>query len=130
MPKRDDVNGRYYLIHKPDTSPKVLAEADLCIQDVLDGTARENHSDYPTVVRNHNGAPFLPNQLMERYLSRLPLRGFLYEDAVAFCDAMRLVSWEEIRYELEARSTRPSGTGVSVKWTWMFAFPLPSRRTP
>ena len=55
LPKRDGVNGRYYLIHKPDTSPEVLAEADLCIQDVLDGTARENHSDYPTVVRNHNG---------------------------------------------------------------------------
>ena len=45
LPKRDGVKGRYYLIHKPDTSPEVLAEADLCIQDVLDGTARENHSD-------------------------------------------------------------------------------------
>ena len=76
LPKRDGVNGRYYLIHKPDTSPEVLAEADLCIQDVLDGTARENHSDYPTVVRNHNGTPFLPDQLLERYLSRLPLKGF------------------------------------------------------
>ena len=42
LPKRDGVKGRYYLIHKPDTSPEVLAEADLCIQDVLDGTAREN----------------------------------------------------------------------------------------
>ena len=72
LPKRDGVKGRYYLIHKPDTSPEVLAEADLCIQDVLDGTARENHSDYPTVVRNHNGTPFLPDQLLERYLS---LRG-------------------------------------------------------
>ena len=60
LPKRDGVKGRYYLIHKPDTSPEVLAEADLCIQDVLNGTARENHSAYPTVVRNHNGTPFLP----------------------------------------------------------------------
>ena len=102
LPKRDGVHDRYYLIHKPDTSPEVLAEADLCIQDVLDGTARENHSDYPTVVRNHNGTPFLPDQLLERYLSRLPLKGFPCEDAVSLCDAMRrLVCWEEIRYELE-----------------------------
>ncbi len=35
LPKRDGVHDRYYLIHKPDTSPEVLAEADLCIQDVL-----------------------------------------------------------------------------------------------
>ena len=48
LPKRDGVHDRYYLIHKPDTSPEVLAEADLCIQDVLNGTARENHSAYPT----------------------------------------------------------------------------------
>ena len=46
LPKRDGVHDRYYLIHKPDTSPEVLAEADLCIQDVLNGTARENHSAY------------------------------------------------------------------------------------
>ena len=60
--------------------------ADQCIQDILDGTVRESHSDYPTVVRNHNGASFLPDQLLERYLSRLPLKGFPYEDAVAMCD--------------------------------------------
>lgn len=102
LPKRDGVNGRYYLIHKPDTDPEVLAEADLCIQDVLAGTARENHSGYPTVVRNRNGTPFLPDQLLERYLSKLPLRGFPCEDAVAFCDAMRrLVGWQEIHYTLE-----------------------------
>ena len=41
LPKRDGVHDRYYLIHKPDTSLEVLAEADLCIQDVLNGTARE-----------------------------------------------------------------------------------------
>ena len=50
LPKRDGVNDRYYLIHKPDTFRSVLAEADLCIQDVLNGTARENHSAYPTVA--------------------------------------------------------------------------------
>ena len=102
LPKRDGVHDRYYLIHKPDTSPEVLAEADLCIQDVLNGTARENHSAYPTVVRNHNGTPFLPDQLLERYLTGLPLKGFPCEDAASLCDAMRrLVGWQEIRYKLE-----------------------------
>ena len=102
LPKRDGVHGRYYLIHKPDTDPEVLVEADLCIRDVLSGAARENHAAYPTVVRNHNGTPFLPNQLLERHLSRLPLKEFPCEDAVSICDAMRrLVGWEEIRYALE-----------------------------
>ena len=64
LPKRDGVHGRYYLIHKPDTDPEVLVEADLCIQDVLSGAARENHAAYPTVVRNHNGTPFLPLSLI------------------------------------------------------------------
>ena len=34
LPKRDGVNGRYYLIHKPDVNPEVLEHADQCIQDV------------------------------------------------------------------------------------------------
>ena len=98
LPKRDGVHNRYYLIHKPDTSPEVLAEADLCIQDVLNGTARENHSAYPTVVRNHNGTPFLPDQLLERYLTGLLLKEFSCENAVSLCDAMRrLAGWQEIR---------------------------------
>ena len=97
LPKRDGLHGRYYLIHEPDTAPEVLAEADVCIQDVLDGTARENHSVYPTVVRNRNGTQFLPWQLLERYLTRLPLNGFPYDDAVAFCDALRwLVGWNNL----------------------------------
>ena len=101
LPKRDGVHGRYYLIHKPDTDPEVLAHADRCIQDVLDGTAKENHSGFPTVVRNHNGTPFLPDQLLERYLSKLPLKGFPHEEAVAFCDALRrLVGWREIDHTL------------------------------
>ena len=58
LPKRDGVHDRYYLIHKPDTAPEVLAEADACIQDILDGTARENHAAYPTVVRTEH--PFFP----------------------------------------------------------------------
>ena len=28
LPKRDGVNGRYYLIHKPDTDLEVLEHAD------------------------------------------------------------------------------------------------------
>ena len=101
LPKRDGVNSRYYLIHKPDTSPEVLAEADACIRDILDGTAWENHSAFPTVVRNHNGTPFLPGQLLERYLAKLPLKGFPYEDATAFCDALRrLVGWKGIDHTL------------------------------
>ena len=102
LPKRDGVNGRYYLIHKPDTDPEVLKHADQCIQDVLDGKAKENHSGYPTVVRNQSGTPFLPDQLVERYLSKLPLKGFPYEEAAAFCDALRrLTTWKEIGYTLE-----------------------------
>ena len=102
LPKRDGVNGRYYLIHKPDTDAEVLEHADQCIQDVLNGTARENHSDYPVVIRNEKGTPFLPNQILERYLYQLPLKEFPYEDAVVFCDAMRqLVGWVEVRYKLE-----------------------------
>ena len=101
LPKRDGVHGRYYLIHKPDTDSEVLEQADQCIQDVLDGTAEENHSGYPVVVRNQNGTPFLPSQLLERYLSKLPLKGFLYEEAVVFCDALRrLAGWKEIDHTL------------------------------
>ena len=101
LPKRDGVHGRYYLIHKPDTDPEVLAHADRCIQDVLDGTAKENHSGFPVVVRNQSETSFLPSQLLERYLSKLPLKGFPYEEAVAFCDALRrLVGWKEIDHTL------------------------------
>ena len=39
--------------------------------------------------------------MLERYLSKLPLKGFPYEDAVAFCDALRrLAGWKEIDYTL------------------------------
>ena len=101
LPKRDGVHGRYHLIHKPDTSPEVLAEADACIQDILAGTARENHAAFPTVVRNHNGTPFLPSQLLERYLAKLPWKGFPYEESAAFCDALRrLAGWKEIDHTL------------------------------
>lgn len=101
LPPRDGVHQRYYLIQKPDTDPEVLKQADQCIEDVLAGKAKENHSAYPMVVRNQTGTPFLPSQLLDRYLDRLPLKGFPYDEAVSFCDAFRrLVGWNEIRYAL------------------------------
>ena len=101
LPKRDGMHGRYYLIHKPDTAPEVLAHADRCIQDVLDGAAKENHSGFPVVVRNQSGTPFLPSQLLKRYLSKQPLKGFPYEEAAAFCDALRrLAGWKEMDHTL------------------------------
>lgn len=101
LPPRDGVHQRYYLIHKPDTDPEVLKQADQCIEDVLAGKAKENHSAYPMVVRNQTGTPFLPSQLLDRYLDRLPLKGFPYDEAVSFCDAFRrLVGWKEIHYQL------------------------------
>ena len=101
LPKRDGIHGRYYLIHKPDTAPEVLAHADWCIQDVLDGAAKENHSGFPVVVRNQSGTPFLPSQLLERYLSKQPLKGFPYEEAATFCDALRrLAGWKEMNHTL------------------------------
>ena len=79
----------------------MLEHVDQCIQDVVDGTAKENHSGYPVVVRNQSGTPFLPSQLLGRYLSKLPLKGFPYEEAVVFCDALRrLVGWREIGHTL------------------------------
>lgn len=35
LPKRDGVNGRDYLPHKPDTAPGVPAHADQCIQEII-----------------------------------------------------------------------------------------------
>ena len=102
LPTRDGVQGRYYLIQKPDTNPEVLEHADQCIQDVLNGAAKENHSGYPMIVRNQSGTSFLPSQLLDRHLSKLPLKGFLYEEAIVFCDALRrLVGWKEISHTLE-----------------------------
>ena len=81
---------------------EVLEHADQCIQDVLNGAAKENHSGYPMIVRNQSGTSFLPSQLLDRHLSKLPLKGFLYEEAIVFCDALRrLVGWKEISHTLE-----------------------------
>ena len=133
LPKRDGVHGRYYLIHKPDTAPEVLEQADQCIQDVLDGTAKENHSGYPVVVRNQNGTPFLPSQLLERYLSKLPLKGFPCEEAVTFCDALRrLAGWKEIDHTLRQYIESRCGIGIlrleRKRITFQFTLPVPCGR--
>ena len=48
-------------------------------------------------IRDSNGTPFLPDLLLERYLTGLPLKEFPCDVAVSLCDAMRrLVGWEEI----------------------------------
>ena len=69
--KQDDLNNLTFM---GDINGHLIS--DVYKRQVLNGTARENHSAYPTVVRNHNGTPFLPSQLLERYLSKLPLQGF------------------------------------------------------
>lgn len=113
MPKRDGVQGRYYLIQKPDMHPEVLEHADQCIQDMVDGTAKENHSDYSVVVRNQSGTTFLPSQPLDWYLSKLPLKGFNYEEAVIFCDALRwLAGWSEILSDDFAQLFTAQGHGA------------------
>ena len=57
LPKRDGINDRYYLIHKPDTSPEVLAEADICIQDVLNGTLSSPNGALRILVNKALGQP-------------------------------------------------------------------------
>ena len=126
LPKRDGVHGRYYLIHKPDTDPEVLEQADQCIQDVLDGTAKENHSGYPVVVRNQSGTPFLPSQLLERYLSKLPLKGFPYEEAVT--SAMPCGGWQAgrrliTRWAVHRNTRCRSGILRLERRGLLFAFP-------
>ena len=102
LPKRDGVHDRYYLIHKPDTAPEVLAEADrLHSGHVWTGPHGRTTPPIRPWCGTTSGTPFLPSQLLERYLSKLPLKGFPYEDAVAFCDALRrLAGWKEIDYTL------------------------------
>lgn len=98
----DGETHRYFLIHDPNTNPEVLEEADLCIRDIANGVAHENHSKYPTIVLNQNGTPFIPSQIVDRYLSLLPTKGFPYEEAITFCESLRrLVDWKEISYNLD-----------------------------
>ena len=105
----------------------MLEQADQCIQDVLDGTAKENHSGYPVVVRNQSGTPFLPSQLLERYLSKLPLKGFPCEEAVTFCDALRrLAGWKEIDHTLRQyieKQVRDRYFEVGEKEDYFSAYP-------
>ena len=127
LPKRDGVHDRYYLIHKPDTSPEVLAEADLCIQDVLNGTAHENHSAYPTVVRNHNGTPFLPDQLLERYLTGLPLKGFPSGSSLWESGMMALPSFHPAQYCRNCERRMWTKVCCALPAMWRSAIPCTGR---
>lgn len=49
LPKRDGVNDCSHLIHKPDTSPEVLAEADRGIQDI-DRFLEHSHLELGTLT--------------------------------------------------------------------------------
>ena len=68
LPKRDGVHDRYYLIHKPDTSPELLAEADLCIQDVLNGTAREVPMETVTEVTDSGATKEVERKVFPGYV--------------------------------------------------------------
>lgn len=101
LPKPDGLD-HYYLIHKPDTAKEVLEQADQCIQDILNGTARVDHIYYQELIQTHSGTSFLPNQIADRYLSRQTVKEFPYEEAVTFCDALRrLVCWDNLGCVLE-----------------------------
>lgn len=65
LPKPDGLD-HYYLIHKPDTAKEVLEQADQCIQDILNGTARADHASFDELIQTHSGTSFLPNQILHR----------------------------------------------------------------
>ena len=98
----DGVNGRYYFI-RPENGPnEILTQADLCVQDIQEGTATQDDKDYPAIVVNHNGFPYHIGQLMEYYLSKQSPANFSYEEVTQFCDAIRrLTSWHEIAYSMD-----------------------------
>lgn len=60
LPKRDGVNGRYYLIHKPDTDPEVLKHADQCIQDVWMGRQKRTIPAFRRLSGTRVEPPFFP----------------------------------------------------------------------
>ncbi len=78
----------------------MLAEADLCIQDVLNRLSKNKETCLPEPWCEIIWTPRVPNQLLERYLSKLPLKGFPYEECYIHA-LRRLVGWQEIRYTLE-----------------------------
>ncbi len=92
----------YYVIHKPGTPAEILAEADLCIKEVLDGTAQRKKRDGELYVMNSNKKVFLVFQITERYLNRQKADHFPLEEAIRFCDNMRrLISWNSMGYSVE-----------------------------
>ena len=65
LPKRDGVNGRYYLIHKPDTDLEVLEHADQCIQDILDTEIQLTNDDcIPLTLRKRSQIVKLFNKFL------------------------------------------------------------------
>ena len=127
LPPLDGVNHRYYLIHSAQTPKEVLEQADLCIQDLWAGKVHVDRK-WPFVVKNHCGVPFLPRQILDRYLRSLIFPQFSYEKAVAFCRILRhLVGWKTISYTLEKfieRCVQERYFDVQAKDDWMRVFPI------
>ena len=100
LPQRDGVNGRYYLIHKPNTDSGVLEHADQCIQDVLNGTQKKT---IPAIrwsfepKRNALSSQPAPGAVsVQTAFEGIPLRGSCY---ILRC-LRRLVGWREIGHTL------------------------------
>lgn len=127
LPPCDGVNQRYHLIHKVETPAVVLEHADICIADILSGTARVNNNGIP-VVCNHLGTPFLPEQLLSRYLQSLLTSHFSYEKAVLFCEKlMGLIPWNTIAYQLQKfveANVQNRYFDVKPRNDWMTVFPV------
>ena len=87
LPKRDGLHGRYYLIHKPETAPEVLAEADVCIQDVLDGPQGEPLGAirlWCAIITERRSCRASCWSVISLTAAA---EGFPYDAAAAFCDA-------------------------------------------
>ncbi|MEI3363202.1 MAG: hypothetical protein V8R75_12040 [Oscillospiraceae bacterium] len=80
------MNGRYCLIHSRMLTPKYWSARISASRTSWTVLFSESHSDYPTVVRNHNGASFLPISCWSVICPGCRWKGFPYEDAVAMCD--------------------------------------------
>ena len=101
------VNDRYELIHQSAAGRDTRAIADECIQDVLHGQARADHSAYPSVIIGQKGMAFLSSHLLEHYLDQQEDGDFPYEEAQQLCERLRqLDGWGEIDYTLNKWAER------------------------
>lgn len=87
------VNDRYELIHQSAAGRDTRAIADECIQDVLHGQARADHSAYPSVIIGQKGMAFLSSHLLEHYLDQQEDGDFPYEEAQQLCERLRQLDW-------------------------------------